>query len=137
MSQSLKNLVNWLRNWPKNLREPTIFRAVVALGIAFILAVIFYQNGKSLDIGQLFDLKLAITLALVEVPILMFTPIFGRIIFDEARKDAEAKKKLENEEEHKQDIVTLLNYPAGNGFIEYRNGQIFPTKFMWIEKRED
>lgn len=114
-------------------KESALLRAVTALIISIIVSYFFYSNGKVLDQqSQLFDLKLAITLILVEVPSAMFAPIIARLIINEHEKQLEATRLLEKKHNAKKlnddvfrklvNLVCLEYYP----FFENKLGFCIP-----------
>jgi len=87
----------------RRFKESALLRAVTALIISIIVSYFFYSNGKILDQqSQLFDLKLAITLILVEVPSVMFSPIIARLIINEHEKQLEVTRLLEKKHNAKK-----------------------------------
>jgi hypothetical protein len=121
----MNRLLKWLRIFGKNVKESTLMRATIALVIAIYLGLIFYGSGKSEDIGQLLDLRLAITLAIVEIPLFMFTPILYRAILDESRKNAEATKRLSDEEKHKIQLVNKIYKKLLTVKLQHNQNQAF------------
>ncbi len=96
-----------LRKFIKSQGE-TLLRAEIALGGAILFAVYFYNYSPSWDHGQLLDLRLAITLVIVEVPLFMFTPILYRAIINESVAHAEVQKRLQDSEIHKKQLVEKI-----------------------------
>lgn len=57
---------------------------------------------------QLFDTQLGITLVIIEVPLGLIGSIIIRTILNESRKDAEAAKRVQDEEKHVSDLVDII-----------------------------
>ena len=116
-----------------------LFRAVIALIISSVIGYFFYTFGKDYDHGQLLDLKLAITLVLVEVPSVMFSPIIARLILNEHEKRIEEKRTLEKKHNAKKIndnvfrklmyVICLEYYTFFEnrfGFCVRKNSKLFP-----------
>lgn len=98
-----------------------LLRAIITLIISSVMGYLFYNFGIDYDHGQLLDLKLVITLVLVEVPLLMFTPVFARLILNEHEKHIEEKRILEKKHNAKKinenvfrnliRVICLEHYP--------------------------
>ena len=109
----------------------------IVLIISIIVGYFFYSNGKVLDQqSQLFDLKLAITLILVEIPSAMFAPIIARLIINEHEKriqEARIIEKKHNAKSLNDDVFRKLMYTI---CIEYY--PFFENKFgLCILKNPD
>src|SRR5574337_1106637 len=114
-----KDAIKKIKHLHTAFKESLILRAVVTLGIALLLAEYFYIYGQGVaPEGQLFDLRLAITLTLVEVPLVMFGGVIASVIINESRKHAkeigeevgkQLKKVQSNDEEKKENHTKELN----------------------------